>query len=26
VLCALPLALAAWACLGLRVGVGQTRT
>jgi benzoate transport len=25
VLCALPLALAAWACLGLRVGVGQTR-
>ncbi|MFN4160731.1 MAG: MFS transporter [Stenotrophomonas sp.] len=26
VLCALPLALAAWACLGLRVGVGQART
>lgn len=26
VLCALPLALAAWACMGLRVGVGQSRT
>ncbi|MDQ7272208.1 MULTISPECIES: MFS transporter [Stenotrophomonas] len=25
VLCALPLLLAAWACLGLRVGVGQKR-
>ncbi len=25
VLCALPLLLAAWACLGLRVGVGQNR-
>jgi len=25
VLCALPLALAAWACLALRIGVGQTR-
>ncbi|MDF2818810.1 MAG: transporter [Stenotrophomonas rhizophila] len=26
VLCALPLALAAWACMGLRVGIGQART
>ena len=26
VVCALPLALAAWACLKLRVGVGQART
>ena len=26
VLCALPLGLAAWACLRLRVGVGQVRT
>jgi len=25
VLCAAPLLLAAWACLGLRVGVGQNR-